>query len=389
MSNVAGQDDINSAGTQNVIYEFLKQGVKDHIFPGAVLLATQGEREVYHFAVGSRTYTKSAEENSLVTDTTVFDIDSLTLPFVTTTLIMRLCEAGRLALDDRVSRFVQGFGVYGKNKITVRHLLNQSSGLPAYIPFCEELQRENAGARMGILTSRAAREFVYNRIKRLSLKYETGTKQLYSEPGVIILGHLIEELTGQPLHKAAQQFIFHPLGLRSTSFIDLSLIRRRGIHPVRDLIAPTKESDWRKGVLCGEACNDNAWAMGGIAAHSGVFTVAADLNSFGRALLQIRKGEGSFISRETLDQFWTPGNPEDHWCLGWALPSRENSMDEAGLSGKAVGMNSDTGCSFWIDPEKSLIVVLLSNANHPGGNLRKLRGFVPELYSLILDNLPG
>src|SRR5690606_3144606 len=112
-----------------------------------------------------------------------------------------------------------------------------------------------------------------------------------------------EVLTGLSLEKAAQRYIFAPLGLKSTSYIDLSMVKRRGIAPVTDLIAPTEECPWRKRMLCGEVHDDNAWAMGGIAGHSGIFTTAFDLHVFARELLASFHRQSTFVSRHVLEVF--------------------------------------------------------------------------------------
>jgi CubicO group peptidase (beta-lactamase class C family) len=128
---------------------------------------------------------------------------------------------------------------------------------------------------------------------------------------MILAGALVESLTGMSFDKAAYRYVIQPLGLKSTSFIDLSMIRRRGIQPVTDMIAPTEECPWRKRVLCGEVHDDNAWAMGGVAGHAGIFSTANDLHLIARTLLAAYHGRSQFLSRETVQQFLAgPAEPE-------------------------------------------------------------------------------
>ncbi len=367
-----------------------EKAVQDGVFPGCVLLVGVEGREVYKQAFGNRAVKLDKDEEPRPMDAgSVFDIASLTNVLATTTLIMQLVELGRVALDDKISRYLQGFGVLGKSGITVQHVLSHSSGLAAWHPYFEELLKVNSTLRRGIMTSRGAKEFVYNSINRSQLKYEPGTRQVYSDLGFILLGNLIEILTGMKLDKAAQRFVFQPLSLKNTSYIDLTLIRRRGIHPVRDFIAPTEDCPWRKRVLCGEVHDDNAWAMGGIAGHSGIFTNAADLHLFASEMLRAYAGRSVFLKGETVRRFWgeSRGSGNEGWRLGWDSPSKENGLSESKLSPNAVGINGFTGCSLWMEPEKGIHIILLSNRIHPSRSNKKIRTLRPILMDAVLKAL--
>jgi CubicO group peptidase (beta-lactamase class C family) len=370
--------------------------IEDEIFPGAVLLVGYRGETLLERAFGRKVYkdskfTLESETALPMRADTVFDIAGLTNLLVTTTLLMKLVEFRQVKLEDRVSRYLQGFGVLGKSPITIAQLLSHSSGLAPWAPFYEDLVRENAGERMGILTSKGARDYVFNAINRSALKYEPGTRQVYSDIGFMLLGHLIEELTGLSLDRAAQRHVFQPLGLKSTSYIDLSMIRRRGIAPVTDLIAPTEECPWRKRTLCGEVSDDNAWAMGGIAGHSGVFSTARDLHRFAVEMIVASRGESAFLKRETVLAFWEGlAEPLDgSWKFGWDSPSKENLLIESGLSTKAVGECGFTGCSLWIEPERGLDIIVMTNRVHPSRSNKKIRSFRPELHAAIVKALGG
>lgn len=365
----------------------LKKGVDDAVFPGAVLIVGKNGQIVFREAVGNKAVASTRNQTPLpMAIETVFDIASVTEILITTSILMKLVEANHIRLDDRISRYVQPFGVFGKSKVTLEQVLSHRSGLPAWMPFYEDLLRENAGARMGILTSKGAREFIYNQINRCELKYEPGTKQVYSDVGFILLGHLVEVLTGLSLERAAQRFIIQPLGLKSTSYIDLSMIKRRGIHPVTDLIAPTEECSWRKKLLCGEVADDNAWAMGGIAGHSGVFSTAFDLHAFAREVLASFHRQSNFLSRHVLDVFWSPvpNEGDSAWRFGWDSPSEENGMNQSKLSKDAIGICGFTGCSLWLEPQLGLDVILMTNRVHPNRSNKKIRSFRPHLHDAIL-----
>jgi CubicO group peptidase (beta-lactamase class C family) len=381
--------------------ELLERGVSDGVFPGAVLVIGQGGQILFQHCVGKRTAmptlssTEPGEveagtlESKEVEIGTVFDIAGLTAAVSTATLLMRLYEAGKFKLEDRISRYLQGFGVFGKSAITVAQLLNHTSGLPAWYPFFEDLLREHAGARMGILTSRGARDYIINAVNRSTLRGRAGERQLYSDIGLILLGHLVELLTGISLDKAFYRLVAQPLGLKSTSFIDLSMIKRRGIHPVTEVIAPTEQCPWRARILCGEVHDDNAWAMGGIAGHSGLFSAAMDLHIFATEMLASYLGQSMFLSSDTLKRFWKKDEtvPGVSWCYGWDAPSKENGMADVGFSASSVGLNGFTGCSLWLDLQRSLDIVLMSNRIHPTRNNKKILTFRPELHTAIMQAL--
>lgn len=369
----------------------LEKGVEDGVFPGAVLLVGVKGTPVFSHAAGKRSVRAAREGDAprAMTEDTVFDIAGLTTVVGTTSLVMRLIESGHVRLTDKVANLIQGFGVHHKSAITVEHLLSHCSGLAHWHPFFEELIKENAGARMGIMTSRGARDYVINAINRSSLKYEIGSKQLYSDIGFILLGHLAEVLTGLTLDRAVSRYVFGPLGMKSTSYIDLAMIRRRGIHPVTDIIAPTEECPWRQRIMWGEVHDDNAWAMGGVAGHSGLFSVASDLHRFGAFMLRAARGQSELLTPDTVQAFWR-GNAsieQASWRYGWDSPSRENGMNECGLSSEAVGFNSFTGCSLWLDPRGDVDIVLLTNRIHPSRSNKRITAWRPQLHRVVLDAL--
>lgn len=373
------------------VSELLEEGVEEGVFPGCALIVGKSGYTLFQGAYGQR-YSKASRNSdtlSPITSNTVFDIAGLTAVVVTTTLVMKLVEAGKLLLDDRISRYLQGFCGNTRSKITVGQLLSHTSGLPQWMPFFEDLLKEHSGARLGIITSRAAREFVYMNTERLALKTEPGTKQVFSDLGLIVLGQIIEMMTGLPLDKAAYKFITQPLGLKSSSYIDLSMIKRRGIHPVTDVIAPTEECPWRKRILCGEVHDDNAWVMGGIAPHSGFFASAPDLHVFAHHLLECYNGKSEYISQDVIRQFWagSEGSIRGSIRYGWDSPSRENGLYDSILSDQAVGACGFTGCSLWIEPSKGIDVVFMTNRIHPTRANKKIIPFRVELHNAILKAL--
>lgn len=375
------------------VKDTLAAGVVEGVYPGAVLYAGYRDQLIYQGAFGHKTIKTSSSGDATATSSsmsvdTVFDIAGVTGGLVTTTIIMRLVQMGRLKLEDRVSRYLQGFGVMGKAQITIKHLLSHTAGLVAWHPFYQELIEENNGLRLGILGTRSARDFVYNTLLRSSIKGELGGKPTQSDVGLMALGFIIESVTGLPLDKVAFNYVFKPLGLASTSYINVSMLKVSGLQPITEVIAPTEECVWRQKLLWGEVQDDNAWAMGGIAGHSGVFSTASDLFIYARTLLASLEGRSSFVNKETMDIF-VKGDPIQNGAgkLGWESPNKDNGMIDSGLSSSAFGINGFTGCSLWIDPATQFTVILMSNRIHPQRANKKIQTFRPQIYKAVIDGL--
>lgn len=384
----SGDGSIDSEAFQRV-NEALQSAVSDGVFPGAVLMVTSHGKPLYARAVGLKSSVLDKSRSVPMTIDTVFDVASVTAPVVTTTLVMRFAERKLVRLEDRLCRYIQPFGALGKSPITIEHLLNHRAGLPHWIPYFEELVRENSGSRIGILATRGARDYVFNALNRLEIKETPGENQVFSDLGFMLLGRLVEILSGMTLDRAAYKWIFQPLGMKSSSFIDLSMIKRRGIHPVTDLIAPTEQCPWRERLLWGEVHDDNAWAMGGIAGHSGLFTTAQDLSIFAADLLRSYHGQrGQLATTGCVEHFWESGARQaGEWHLGWDAPSSENNLASSKLSPQAVGVSGFTGCSLWIEPERGVSIVLMSNRVHPSRSNKKIRNFRPLIHNEIIAAL--
>lgn len=360
---------------------------KKSVFPGAVLLVGHRGETVFQKAVGSRSVLPTPSPTAI---DTVYDVSSLTKALVTTTLVMQLVDRGQLDIDRRLSRIFQTFAALGKERMTVRHLLNHSSGFPPVIPFHRAIAKADKGERWGIMTSRGAVEMVYSEIFRTKLENLPGKVTAYSDVGFILLGAVVEICSGgQHLDKIAQKNIFRPLGLRSSGFIDLSRVKRRGIIPVKDIIAPTLDCSWRGRILCGEVHDDNAWAMGGIAGHAGLFSTAEEVHLIAKELINCYHGRGSLVSQETVRRFWTKDEmvAGSTWALGWDTPSPEGSSSGKRFSEHAIGHLGYTGCSVWIDPVREVDVVLLSNRIHPTDQNVAIREFRPMIHDLVMEAL--
>ena len=362
----------------------MDEAVAKGVFPGAVLLVNKEGQVVYERAFGNRSIDP---DTTPLTEDTIYDLSSLTKPLATTTAFLILVKERKLRVDDRVTRLFHNFGVHGKTHITFRHLLTHTSGLPAWRPYFKEILKVERGGRVNFLCSQGAKQHVFEMIHREKPDGDPGKAMVYSDPGFMLLGEAIEEVSGLTLDRYCHERIWKPLGLRSTSFIDLSLVRTRRLVPVTDMIAPTERCEWRKKLLCGEVQDDNAYAMGGVAGHAGLFASAADVNVLVSRLRDSYHGKNPFLPQELVREAFTRDKtvPQTTRTLGWDTPSPGVSASGSRFSPNSVGHLGFTGTSVWLDLDRAIHIVLLSNRVHPNRNNDKIKDFRPAIHDLVME----
>jgi CubicO group peptidase (beta-lactamase class C family) len=355
--------------------EVIESAVTERAFPGAVVALGRRSGLVKLVGHGRLSYDRGASD---VEGDTVYDLASLTKVVVTTTLAMMLVDEGRLDLETPVSLLIPGFSGGAKDDVRVRQLLTHSGGLLWWAPLYQELRGP---------------EDYLERVCEMDLDYEPGTRSVYSDLGIILLGHILELRGGAPLDELARRRIFEPLGMRDTQYRPPVSLRSR--------ISPTERDPWRGRVLIGEVHDENAFALGGVAPHAGLFSTAGDLARFARMLLNGGKLEGSrLVSSETVDLFTRrAGVPGSTRALGWDTPSngkdpRSSIPGEAGYSSagslfsdRSFGHTGFTGTSMWIDPEQDLFVILLTNRVHPTRDNRKISRVRSRLADAVVGAL--
>lgn len=364
----------------------LEEAAQRGVFPGAVLRVSRHGEVLFEHAAGRRSI--EPEHGAMGRDV-VFDLSSLTKPLATTLAVLLLVKGKRLSIDDRVTRFFHNFGVHGKTHVTFRHLLTHSSGLAAYRPFYKDVDALQRRGRPNFVGSRDAKEWIFEQIHREKLESPPGTKAVYSDLGFMMLGQLVEMVSGQPLGRFCRTRIFAPLGMGATAFIDLSQIGTKRVEPIAEMIAPTQRCPWRKRILCGEVDDENAFAMGGVAGHAGLFGSARDIDVLADHLKGIANGESGLLPKELVDQMWTldasvPGSTR---TLGWDSPSPERSSAGKYMSRHTVGHLGFTGTSLWLDLERGVNVILLTNRVHPSRDNDKLVEFRPRIHDLVMETL--
>lgn len=368
----------------STVDQVMTKGVESGVFPGAVVLIGRGDRVLYRKAFGWRGL---EPVRTLVEEKTIYDVASLTKPFATTVALMLLVKDKKLCLDDHVTRFFPHFGAYGKHTITFRQLLSHSAGLAAWRPYHETIaQREMKEGRVSLLGARDAREFVYTQLLREPLASLPGQKAVYSDLGFMLLGAVVEEISGLEFDQYCQEKIFCPLGLQDTFFVNLEKKRRLEAKPCEERFAPTERCPWRKRILCAEVHDDNAYAMGGVAGHAGMFSTVDDLHRLVSCLVACSRGEHPFVPAAIIQEFWTrDGRVADStWALGWDTPSAQNSSAGSFFSSRSVGHLGFTGTSVWIDLQQHVHIILLSNRVHPQRDNEKIKTFRPALHNAAM-----
>jgi beta-N-acetylhexosaminidase len=338
------------------VEDLLSKAVESKVFPGAALVVGYRGTLVLDTAAGSLDYDPGSDK---VTGDTIYDLASVSKAVATTSAAMMLAESGKLLLGARVQDYLPEFQGPNKDKVLVRNLLSHTSGLPSYITFYKEVQ---------------GKDQMFARVCATPLEFEPGTKAQYSDLGMILLGEIIERASGRPLDQFISQTLFAPLGMKSTFYRpDRSFLKR---------IAPTENDPWRRRVVRGEVHDENAFALGGVAGHAGLFSTTHDLAIFAQMLLNggiydYRR----YISAETINRFTTLQTGDR--ALGWGKPSETDWTGKV-LSPRAYKHTGFTGTSLWIDPQKQLFVILLSNRVHPSREDRRIDGVNQAIVEAVV-----
>jgi CubicO group peptidase (beta-lactamase class C family) len=373
-------------GWTEVEYAFA-DAVQRDVIPGATIVVRKEDEVAFEGAFGHRTLQPQRSPMRL---DTVFDLSSLTKPLATTIAIMVLVRDGKLKLDERVTRFFHNFGVHGKSHVTFRQLLAHCSGLAAWHPYYQKIADVEKGGKVNFMASRGAKELVYDEIHRERPEYPPGTKTLYSDLNFMLLGEVVEQVSGVALNRFCREKIFRALELRATDFIDISQNRTRRLEPVREMFAPTSFCPLRKRLLVGEVDDENAYAMGGVAGHAGLFGPVKEVDTIARELLRCYAGKSDFIPQPIIREFWSRSKAVagSTWALGWDTPPTEgNSSSGRNFSPNAVGHLGFTGTSVWLEPERGIAVSLMTNRVHPRRDNQGIRELRPRIHDLVMQAL--
>ena len=353
-----------AAPTFAVADGILNSAVADHQIPGAVLIVGHNGKVVYRACYGSRSLLPTQEPMTL---DTVFDMASLTKPLVTATAVMQLYEQGRISPNDPVSKYLPEFAANGKQDITIRQLLTHYSGLPP---------------DLSLTDSWSGKQEAFTRAFAIAPIHPAGVQFVYSDINFIVLGALVEKISGLTLDQYARRFIIAPLGLTHTSYLPpASWIPK---------IAPTQYD--LGGMLRGVVHDPTSRRMGGVAGHAGLFSTADDMAVYAQNLLDRLAGRPSHfpLSRIVLQKMTAPQQPATGTALrgfGWDIDSPYSSNRGTLFPVGSFGHTGFTGTSLWIDPASDSYVVLLTNSVHPNGpkSITALRAKVADAAALALS----
>jgi CubicO group peptidase (beta-lactamase class C family) len=355
-------------------FRLLEEAIAARAFPGCSFGVLAGGETVLEGALGRFTYEPGAPA---VMAGTVYDLASVTKVVATTATAMLLVQRGKLDLEMLLGELLPDFVADRPNsdparRVRLRHLLAHSSGLPGYVK---------------MFRTAATPEALMQECFALKIEAEPGARAEYSDPGFILLGKALEVLTGERLDSWARREIFEPLGMHETGF--------RQPQATRALIPPTEEdTSFRHRRIQGEVQDENAFVLGGVAGHAGLFSNVADLLRFAREVLAGATGRAgvteSIFDRATIEKFAQRQGPEGNSvALGWDTPS-EISSSGRHFSPHTIGHLGYSGCSLWIDLDASIAVILLTNRTWPDRSAetdRLIRKVRPAFHNAIREAL--
>jgi len=366
------------------VRDTLHDGV-DSVFPGAVLLVGRGDDLLFQDAVGSTACPGTAVEPGPVRSDTVFDLASLTKPIATAAVVAALVNEGSVGLDDTVAGHLPGLEDTDKAALTVRQLLAHTSGLPAWMPWGETLAREHGAAVAG---TKMAQRHVMDSLASCALEYPAGFRAVYSDVGFVVLGLIVRAASNLRLDAAFSKIATSPLGLKRTFFVPV----QHGIAEMPPVsvanIAATEACPTRGRVIKGEVHDDNAWVLGGVAGHAGLFGTARDVWMTLRAWLDAYHDRGTGpLTGGAVRAFWDRESkvPGSTWVLGFDTPTPGGSSAGAHAPDSLVGHLGFTGTSSWMEPESEVVVVLLTNRVNPTRDNNAIKWFRPRLHDAVWE----
>ncbi len=344
------------------IDSLMQAGVKDSVFPGGVLLIGHKKKIIYEKAFGHYTYDSTSTK---ITNNTLFDLASLSKVIGTTSAAMILCDHGVLELDAPVVRYLPAFGENGKTEITIRNLLTHTAGFPSYKRYYAKGFNKDS---------------VYNDIMKLEPISVPGEKYRYSDLSMIALQFVIEKVTGISLDRFLENRLFSPLGLKNTFY-------KPDKKRMKECVPTEIDTIYRNQLIQGIPHDENAYTMGGVAGHAGLFSSASDLAKIVSLYFNNGKSENTqFFKPNTIDEWVRNNTNKGNRALGWGT----QTFDGYSSAGEKFSINSFghtgfTGTSIWCDRERELFVILLTNRVHPTRANIKIIDFRPRIHDEIID----
>lgn len=349
---------------------FLK-ALNDNVFPGAAFSFSRWEGTDYTRYVKHYGCAELKPEKKELTKDHIFDLASLTKPLATVPVLLALFEKNIIQPQTRLAEL---FSICppDKKEITIKNLMSHRAGFIAHKEYFTELVK---------IPEKDRKELLLKKIFKEKLLAEPGNNSYYSDIGFMLLGLIIEKITAKNLSELASEWIFTPSGLQNDLFFP-GLSEKGG-----NLYVSTEKCLWSSEMLCGTVHDDNCRAMAGVAGHAGLFGTIQGVGSFCEQLLDQWQGRGQHpaYSNNMLKKILTRVD-NSTWTMGFDMVSKKESSSGHYFSEETVGHLGFTGTSFWIDPVKNCIAVLLSNRVHPSRENLKIKKFRPIFHDLLLEN---
>ncbi len=360
------------------IETLLEKALAENVFPGAAVSIVHGSGNSRKSWQGWYGYRAVLPEKRLMNSAVYFDLASLTKPLATTLAVYALLTSEELTLQTRVDDVLTIARRFATGAITVRQLLNHSSGMAAHRPFYRQIVRQGY---------RADRDEIQRLVLAEPLLSQPGKNVLYSDLGYMVLGWMVEEIATVGLNLYVQQRIYKAMGLTEQLFF---IDREEKGHFDRQYAA-TEDCPWRQRVLLGEVHDQNAHAMGGVAGQAGLFGDLAGVTRLVVGLLDLWQGRAAHphIETDLFNKFLRRSSEPlgTTWALGFDTPSSHGSSGGCHLSARSVGHLGYTGTSFWIDPDRDLVMILLTNRIHPSVANETIKQFRPLFHDTVIETL--
>ncbi|MDZ7659680.1 MAG: serine hydrolase [Fodinibius sp.] len=350
------------------IDRIMNEAIFDSTFPGGVVTVVKDGNIAYQEGFGYETY----EKLNPIKEDAVYDLASLTKATATTAAIMKLVEEEKISLKDKVGKYIPEFSQGKKKNITIENFLLHNSGLPPFRVYVDSLKSEKE---------------IIEAIKNEPLTYKTGTDYRYSDLGFILLGKIVEQVTGKSLDQYLRETFYYPLGMSSTFFNP----KKMGEYFI-DRIPPTEiDTVFRDTTVHAVVHDERSYFLNGVAGHAGLFSSGRDLAIFCQMLLNDGWYAGRrYLEPSTIQKFTKRQGKHSNRGYGFDRKSGKNSTAGSMTSKKTFGHLGFTGSSYWIDPERDLAIIILTNRTYPyrsyGKNISNIRAKIADaVVSSIIE----
>jgi serine-type D-Ala-D-Ala carboxypeptidase len=348
----------------------MRKAVEKGIFPGAALLFSKADRILFNEVYGY----SNIFEGRPVSRSTLFDLASLTKPIATAMAVLSLLQQDRIKLEQPLGEIIGQFQKTSKAGIQIRHLLAHNSGLPAYQPYFLKISEVTPSERKHMLQKLLIEEPMISDI---------GAQTIYSDIGFMILEWVVETFSAMPLDQFIYQAVYHPLEIGNLFYV------KTGAPFSKMEFAATEVCSWRGRLIQGEVHDENAYVMGGVAGHAGLFGTTESIHEILSLLLGVYRGEKRHrvFRQDLVHLFLTPQHGAQR-ALGFDTPSEiGSSCGNLFNKDQTVGHLGFTGTSFWMDLQQSIIIILLTNRLHPTRKNEEIKTFRPMVHDAVMNTI--